>query len=140
MYKIFSFPINLYYFLQSRYEISTREFQFNEIKPAVENQLDLSLENFLADLFAKYQHGRKELYKTGEKDIDILITSRNKPKVVAEVKWGKLKSKSINNFLKKVNNFKCQKLLITKEKIKINELEVLTPEDILKVAKNTSSL
>jgi len=139
-YRIYSFPMKLYYYLQSKYGILDREVHFNEIKPAVENQLDLALENFLADLFARWQNGRKELLKTDDKDIDILITSRNKPKLVAEVKWGKIKSGSISNFIKKVDDFKCKKLLITKEKFKTNQIEVMTPKDILKIAQSTSNV
>jgi len=133
VYKIPSFIINLYYYLQSRYNITEREFKFSEVKPAVINILNLAIEDILADIFAESLGGRKEILKTDETELDILITVRNKPALVGEVKWGNITKSNINRFLEKVNNFNCRKVLITKKKIDTQEVEIITPEEVINI-------
>jgi len=140
VYRISSFPIELYYHLQAKYGISDREFTFREIEPVVENRLDLALENFLADLFASTMGGRVEYQKSSVMDIDVMITVRNKPKLVAEVKWGKVRSSMVDDFLQKVSSFRCKKLLVTKQAYRTKKIDVMTPSGVVNVAKGKVTL
>jgi len=127
-----SFIMKLYYYLQSRYNITDREFKFAEVKPTVLHLLNLAIEDTVADIFTGFLSGRKEIFKTSEKELDILITVRNKHALVGEVKWGKLTKKDVGRFLEKVKNFDCKKVIITKKKLDTDEVEILTPVELIK--------
>lgn len=43
----------------------------------------------MADLFASIYKGKKEYYIKPSKEIDVIITVRNKAVLAGEVKWGK---------------------------------------------------
>jgi AAA+ ATPase superfamily predicted ATPase len=134
-YVIPSFVMRLYYYLQSKYNIRDREFNFSEVKQSVFHLLNLAIEDIVSEIFVRALGGRKEILKTSEKEIDILITVRNKPVLVGEVKWGKISKNDINNFLTKVENFHCRKILVTRKKVRSGELEILTPMDLIELSK-----
>jgi hypothetical protein len=134
IYSVVSFPMGLYYYLDSRYEISSREVSYSEVKPTVESQLRLGIEGFLADLFAEELGGRKELIKDFDREIDLLVTVRNRPKLVGEVKWGRATKGDVSYFLSKVEDLECRKVFVTLEPIDTDEVEVLTPGDIVRMA------
>jgi uncharacterized protein len=134
-YSILSFPIKLYYFLQSRYAISDRSFSYNEIEPAAINQLHLGIEEFVGDLFAETLDGKKEVLKDDSREIDILITSRNRPILVGEVKWGQVTKRDITQFLGKVQDIPCRKVIVTNCRIKSEMIEIVGPEDLIGMAK-----
>ncbi|EDY36532.1 Archaeal ATPase family [Aciduliprofundum boonei T469] len=133
VYEIDSEPAKMFYYLDSRYDLS-REITYDEVKPTLDKLHNLAIERFVADLFAELYGGRVEYLKEANREIDILITKRNKPIIVGEVKWGKATKKDIENFEKKTENFYCRKIFFTRRKIKsMGEIEVLTPEDLLQV-------
>ncbi len=133
-YSIPSFPITLFYYLESRYSISDGHVPFEGIRPTAENVLRTGIEAFVADLLVEVVGGRKELIKTSEREIDVLVTVRNKPALVGEVKWGKVSSADVDNFLEKVKGLKCRKVFVCKHRIKADRVEVLTPADLVKMA------
>ncbi len=134
-YVISSFPMRLYYYLQAKYGFAEREFEYTEIKPTVEKQLNLGIENTVANLFAQSLKGRPELLKNSEREVYVLITVRNKPKLVGEVKWGKPRSGDADKFLKKVNDFSCRKILVTKNMVNTDKIDVITANDLVEMAK-----
>jgi len=123
----------LYYYLESRYDLEERKIDPREIAPTVERLNDIAVEEFIADLLAEVLGGKVEILKRWDMEIDILITRRNKPIMVGEVKWGKCGKGDIENFRKKVEGFHCRKVLVTRSNVKDDEIEVLSPEDILKM-------
>lgn len=130
VYEIDSEPTRLFYYLDSRYDLS-REIKYEEVKPTVEKLRNLAIERYLGDFFAEIYGGRVEYLKDESREIDILITKRNRPLMVGEVKWGKVTKKDIENFEKKTEDFYCRKILFTKRKIKGSDnIEILTPEDL----------
>ena len=134
VYSIPSIPIRMFYYLDSRYDIADREVDYREVSPAVEGLLRTGIEEFIGDLLAQVIGGRKELLKTSDREIDVLVTVRNKPALVGVVKWGKVSSADVDNFLEKVRGLKCRKVFVCRRRIKDDRVEVLTPTDLLKMA------
>ncbi len=133
IYSMPSFPMGLYYYLDSRYGFSDRDVTYSEVAPTVEARLRLGIEGFLADLFAEALGGRKELYKAYDNELDLLVTVRNRPKLVGEVKWGRATKGDVSHFLSKVEDLRCRKVFVSRERIDTDEVEVLTPDDIVRM-------
>lgn len=128
--------MNVYYYLDSRYNIAERDVSFAEIEPTLKHLINLEIQNFCADLFAKVYQGRKEYFLN--KEIDFIITQRNKPVCVGEVKWGMIKRNHVTNFEEKTRDFVCDKILIGKDiskKIKAEypKIKFYTPRDLVKL-------
>ena len=69
---------------------------------------------------------------------NFVFTSRNKPLIVAEVKWGNFSKKDMDNFKEKAKAFpKARKIFIAKNHSRIidKEIEIITPEDVLREVK-----
>ncbi len=130
-YRIPSLPISMYYYLDSRYDLSERDVQYKEMAPTAEALLRAGIEDFVADLLAERLGGRKELLKTSEREVDLMVTVRNRPALVGEVKWGKVGRRDVTRFIEKVKDFKCRKVLVTLEPVDTDELEVLTPQTLM---------
>ncbi len=128
-YYMASEPMWLYFYLNSRYDFS-REISYGEMKPTVERMKSMAVERFAADLFAEIRDGRVEILKNAEKEVDILITSRERPILVGEVKWGKAMKRDISDFLKKTEDFYCEKVFFTKNRIEDPRVKVMGPEDL----------
>ncbi|RLF47839.1 MAG: ATP-binding protein [Thermoplasmata archaeon] len=135
-YKLISEPMILYYYMASRYDIDNREVSIDEVMPTITNVRNLAIENFIADFFAEVLGGRKEMIKERDREIDILITVRNKPVLVGEVKWGRYTKQDISDFLDKVEDFACRKIFFAKKRIDYDGVDVLTPKDLIEIAKN----
>ncbi|MEA3254475.1 MAG: ATP-binding protein, partial [Candidatus Altiarchaeota archaeon] len=99
--------------------------------------LTMELQNFMADLFAGVYQGRKECFFSPKKEIDFIVTRRNKPVCVGEVKWGNVKREHLKRFMSNVEGFSCDKVFIgrrvRKTGLKHPRLRVYTPGDVLKV-------
>ncbi len=132
-YRLKSPIMNVYHYLDSRYDISTRNCSLNEIEPTLQKLIHFEIQNFVADLFADKYEGRKEYYFSNSKEIDFIITKRNKPIIVGEVKWKTITKEDVTKFKETVNDFHCRKVLICKKGIKDDEIEVIDDEGILKL-------
>ncbi len=131
IYRLTSHLMKLYYYLESRYDLEERNIDPREIAPTVDRLNDIAVEEFIADLMAEIMGGRVEILKRRDLEIDILITRRNKPILLGEVKWGRCGKADMENFKKKVERFNCRKVLITRSQVRDDEIEVLSPDDIL---------
>lgn len=130
-YRLRSPIMNIFYYLDDRYDITDREVSFEEIKPTLNRLINFEIQNFLADFFAEKFSGRKEYFLSPSKEIDFIITQRNKPIAVGEVKWKNISKEDIENFKKSSADFFCRKILIGKEGIKSEGIEVLGSRDII---------
>ncbi|MCK5415186.1 MAG: AAA family ATPase [Thermoplasmata archaeon] len=135
VYSIPSIPIRMFYYLDSRYDISDRTVDFREVSPAAEGLLRTGIEEFVGDLLAQVVGGSKQILKEAEREVDVLIIFRKRPALVGEVKWGKATKGDISNFLSKVEGMRCRKVLICRSPIETDEVEVLTPDDLVNMAK-----
>ena len=132
VYRLTSPVMRLYYYLDSRYDLEDRDVPPDEIKPTIDRQRDLAVEEFLAGLIGELSGGRVEIQKDHDKEIDILVSRRNKPYLLGEVKWGKSTKADLDIFREKVEDYSCRKIFISRERIeRDDEIEVLFPEDIL---------
>jgi hypothetical protein len=134
-YSIPSFPMTLFYYLDSRYTISDGSVPFDGIRSTTENVLRMGIESFIADLLVEVVGGRKELIKTSDREIDVLVTVRKRPALVGEVKWGRASRADVNNFLEKVKGLRCRKVFVCPRRIDTDEVEVITPKDLLEMSK-----
>ncbi|RLI91743.1 MAG: ATP-binding protein [Candidatus Altiarchaeales archaeon] len=128
--------MNIYYYLDDRYNISERYAGFNEVKPTLNKLINLEIQNFCADIFAEFYNGRKEYFLSPDKEIDFIITKRNKPVCVGEVKWGEVKENDVKKFEKNVREFNCDKVLVGKNiDLEHPEITLYDPGDIIELVK-----
>ena len=133
-YSIPSFPMTLFYYLDSRYTISDGNVPYEGIRPTAENALRSGIESFIADLLVEVVSGRKELIKTSDRETDVLVTMRRRPALVGEVKWGRASRADVDNFLEKVKGLRCRKVFVCRRRIETDKVEVLTPKDLVEMA------
>ncbi len=114
-YRLKSPIMNVYYYLENRYNINSREISFEEIKPTLEKQVNLEIQNFIADFFAEKEGGRKEYYVSPQKEFDFIITKRNRLEIVGEVKWKKAEAKEMENFAENAKELPGKKIIIFRE-------------------------
>lgn len=114
-YRLSSPIMNIYYYLDSRYDISSREISKEEAKPTLEKLINLEIQNFIADLFAEKEGGRKEYYISPEKEFDFIITKRNRLEIVGEVKWKKAESKDVEKFCEAAQHLPGKKVVIFRQ-------------------------
>lgn len=113
-YRLSSPIMNIYYYLDSRYNISTRDAPLEEIKPALETLINLEIQNFIADYFTEKNSGRKEYYISPEKEFDFIITKRNRLEAIGEVKWKKAEQKEIDKFMTNTQDLAAKKIIVFK--------------------------
>jgi tRNA U54 and U55 pseudouridine synthase Pus10 len=130
-YLIPSLPIRMFYYLDSRYDITEREVSFSEIAPTAEGLLRSGIEEFIVDLLTEHVGGRKERLKDSEREVDVLVTVRNKPALVGEVKWGRATRGDVTTFLEKVEDLRCRKVLFSLKPLDTDEVEVLLPSTLV---------
>lgn len=114
-YRLKSPIMNIYYYLESRYGINSREISFEEAKPTLEKLVNLEIQNFVADFFAEKEGGRKEYYISPQKEFDFIITKRNKLEIVGEVKWKKAEAKEMEKFTDNAKELSGKKIIIFRE-------------------------
>ncbi|MBI2147592.1 AAA family ATPase [Candidatus Woesearchaeota archaeon] len=134
-YRLSSPLMNVYYYLESRYDIGSRDVSFEEMKPTLQKLIHLEIQNFIADLFAEIYHGRKEYFFSPEKEVDFIITVRNKPAIIGEVKWKKSSPEDIARFEQNAAAFSGRKVFICLEKTATAPgIEFFDPADLKKMA------
>ncbi|MBI5393643.1 ATP-binding protein [Candidatus Woesearchaeota archaeon] len=131
-YRLMSPIMNIYFYLESKYDISSRPTSLEEIKPTLQKLIQLEIQNVIADLFAELYSGRKEYYICGDKEVDFVITKRNKTEIIGEVKWKKIEQKDINHFQRNAIELFGKKVLICKNKYATKEdVEIITPQELI---------
>ena len=131
-YRLRSPIMNIYYYLDDRYDIGNREVSLEEMKPTLQKLINFEIQNFIADFFAEKLLGRKEYFISPSKEVDFIITKRNKPILVGEVKWKMLSKLDIEKFKKSSSNFSCSKVLVCKKGAKTDELEIISAKELEK--------
>ena len=105
------------------------------MKPTLEKLRNLAVESFLGELFAQLCGGRKEYLVQPDREIDFIITSRNRPVVIGEVKWGSYSRQDVEGFRERTGRFKeSRRIFIVRQGkgIRVEGIEVLTPEDVVR--------
>ncbi|MFZ3169101.1 MAG: AAA family ATPase [Candidatus Methanoperedens sp.] len=137
MYRLSSPVMEVFFYLADRYGFEDREVSFEEARPTIEKLRNFAVQNFIGDLFASAYHGKKEYYVTPSKELDFIITVRNKAVIIGEVKWGKYDSNDLKKFVEKTTFIKAEKIFITKNKneTKIDNVKIMDLDDILAMVK-----
>lgn len=117
MYKLSSSVMESFYYLSDRYNFEEVDVSLSEVRPTLEKLRNLAVQNWIADFFAEVYGGRKEYFVTGEKEIDFIISVRNKAVVVGEVKWGKYSEKEIEKFRENTKFIDAKKVFVVKNKV-----------------------
>ena len=137
MYRLSSPMMEAFFYLADRYGFEDRDVSFEEARPTIEKLRNFAVQNFIGDLFASVYHGKKEYYVTPSKELDFIITVRNKAIIIGEVKWGKYDSNDLKKFVEKSTFIKGEKIFITKNKneIKMDNVKIMDLDDILAMVK-----
>ncbi len=130
--------MNIYNYLDARYNISKRQISLNEIKPTLEKLINFELQNFIADIFANIYDGRKEYFVAADREIDFIITQRNKPVVIGEVKWTKLSSKDVSRFKETAKDFYCKKIIVCREGFNDPEIEIIDSNKLIGISRKAN--
>jgi len=133
MYRLSSPIMEAFFYLAGRYGFEDRDVSFEEARPTIEKLRNFAVQNFIGDLFASAYHGKKEYYVTPSKEMDFIITVRNKAFLIGEVKWGKYDSNDLKKFVEKTTFIKTEKIFITKTKNEttIDKVKIMDVNDIL---------
>ncbi|RLG14280.1 MAG: ATP-binding protein [Candidatus Nanohalarchaeota archaeon] len=122
----------IYYYMDDRYNIGERDISFEEAKPMLELLINLQIQDSIADYFADIYNGRKEYYISPEREIDFIITRRNKADIIGEVKWKKVVKSDIEKFKYNTRHFNAKKVFICKKGvIEDDDVEVVDAEKLL---------
>ncbi|MCX9085401.1 MAG: AAA family ATPase [Candidatus Methanoperedens sp.] len=137
MYRLSSPIMEAFFYLADRYGFEDRDVSFEEARPTIDKLRNFAVQNFIGDLFAIVYHGKKEYYATPSKEMDFIITVRNKAVIIGEVKWGKYDSNDLKKFVEKTTFIKAEKIFITKTKneTKMDKVKIMDMEDILAMVK-----
>jgi AAA+ ATPase superfamily predicted ATPase len=133
MYRLSSPIMEAFFYLADRYGFEDRDVSFEEVRPTIEKLRNFAVQNFIGDLFAYAYNGKKEYYVTPSKEMDFIITVRNKAVLIGEVKWGKYDINDLKKFVEKTTFIKAEKIFITKTKneTKIKNVKIMDMNDIL---------
>ncbi len=136
MYRLSSPIMEAFFYLADRYNFEERDVSFEEIALTIEKLRNLAIQNFIADLFASVHKGKKEYYATPSNELDFIVTVRNKPILIGEVKWGKYDYSDIRKFSEKASSVydDVKKIFVTSKKRQTNDIEnvkIMDAEDIL---------
>ncbi len=136
MYKLTSSIMEAFYYLDDRYDFGEADVSFDEAGPTLEKLRNLAVQKWVGDFFAEIYQGRKEYFVTPEKEIDFIITVRNRPVVVGEVKWGRYNRADIIKFKEKTGHIHGKKVFVVKEKVgpEVDGVKIIDGKDMLKMA------
>ncbi len=138
-YRLASPIMNIYYYLDSRYDISNRPISLAEARPTLEKLVNMEIQNFIADLFAELHEGRKEYFVSPDREVDFIITKRNKAEIVGEVKWKKITGEDISKFKRNSERFAGRKVLVCKNgETGESGLDIVNPHNLISMVKKAS--
>jgi len=137
-YALRSSIMELFYYLDEKYGSEAGSPRL--IREVLRDRSPMHIQSFAGELMAQVLDGEFQYQASPDHDIDIIVTRRKKPVFVGEVKWTKKVSmRDVYRFLDNTEGFRCCKALITKTPLKTDEVEVITPGDLLKIIKNSVS-
>lgn len=132
-YALKSPIFGLFYYLADRHTIEEQDIPLTGLNANIQKMLQLSVQNFIGDLFAEILEGKKEY--SFDPEIDFIITHGREraPLVAGEVKWGKWDRKDLEKFREKVNSIPCQKVFVVKEKrqVPVEDIKILDWRDLV---------
>jgi len=132
-YFIDSPIIDLYYYLDLKTGFSELDIPIDILISKAMGKIPFYYENFVVELLAEI-YGC-ELEKSFSPEIDGILTRGKQIEAVVEVKMGNITTKEVNNFLRKVEDFDCRKIVIAENTFKDKRVESMTAEQLVEKAK-----
>ena len=106
--------MTFYYYIESKYGLERGLPFFDEMKENLIRIHSLCMEHYLVKAYAGKLGG--SLRYSFEPEFDgIVVSRRDRPISVIEVKWKELRQGDINNFEEKSNEFDCEKIILTRK-------------------------
>jgi len=128
-YRMTSPIFSVYYYIDSKYGLERGLPPYQEVKENLNRIHTLCMEHYLVSIMAKWIGGY--LKYSFDPEIDgIIVDRKGRPKAVIEVKWGKIRKADIEAFKEKTLDIRAKRYLITKQTVKVPDLEILTPNKI----------
>ncbi|MCD6464361.1 ATP-binding protein [Candidatus Woesearchaeota archaeon] len=132
-YFIASPVIELYYYLDEKYNFSEIDVDRKYFK----EKLGRHVESFFRELLVELFNKTPVIINKPNLEVDIALTDFKKLSLVAEVKWkNRINSKELRKLEEKLNMFKCQKVLIVPDKSLIRRdlknIQVWDVSDVIK--------
>ncbi len=138
-FKIKSPIIDLYYYLNDRYSIEEEYPPLSEVYDSIKVKFSVHLQDFIAKLLAQKLESKYAYYVSPRLEIDFFFEKR---RILGEVKWGKkIEKKLLEIMEEKAQAVKSRKKLLIVKKhpsIKVKDIEIYTPPDLVKIAKSIS--
>ncbi len=133
-YSVRSKIMDLYFYIDEKYGFDLEGMEL--AREVYKERSPRHIESFIGEILAQILKGSFEYRMDKDSEVDIMITRRNKTILAGEVKWSeKVKKSDIRKFLRKVEDLECRKVMISKKKIETDEVESMTPDDLLKELK-----
>jgi AAA+ ATPase superfamily predicted ATPase len=130
--KLRSPIMEAFYYLADRYAFDEVEVSFEEVRPTLERLVDMHVQDFVSQLFAEREGGARMYYFTPDGEIDFIITVRGRPRLVGEVKLGKVSDRDLKRFEETASIFPdAEKVLVCNEEREWPGITVLTPEKLV---------
>ena len=133
-YFISSPLIDLYYYLDEKYNFSETELDEKYFR----EKLPRYVEDFFRELLACLYGKRKFIISKPDTEIDIVLGDFNRIWLVGEVKWKeRIGEAEIKNIERKLSPYNCRRVLIVPDKGKIKkklkEVELLDVSDVMRM-------
>jgi AAA+ ATPase superfamily predicted ATPase len=130
--KLRSPVMEAFYYLADRYAFDELEVSFEEVRPTLERLVSMHVQDFVSQLFAEREGGTRMYYFTPERELDFVITARGRPRLVGEVKLGKVDDRDLRRFEEGAAVFPdAEKVLVCNEEREWPGITVLTPEKLV---------
>lgn len=139
MYRLSSPIMEAFFYLADRYGFEERDVSLEEAKPTIDKLKSFAIQNFVGELFASSYNGQKEYYVTPSNELDFIITVRNKPVVVGEVRWGRYDGRDVKKFLEKSSFIEAERVFVTKKKKEeyASGVRIMDAKDLVDMAKKS---
>ena len=131
IYRIKSPIMETYYYLVDKHSIDEREVHLEEVTENLRKMVNLQIERYFAESFRVMHRGNREY--SFDPEIDFIITKgrRRNPIIFGEVKWGKGSIIGAKKLLEKAEGLDMDLVLVTKEKVQFEDINIYTPERFL---------
>lgn len=125
-----------FYHLSDRYDFEEREVEFREVEPTLRRLMAAHVQDFVAQLLAEREGGERAYYFAPDQEIDFLVKVRGKPRMVGEVKLGKVSEREIKRFLEVSSSFPgAERVFVGLKRVEGRDIVSLTPSDLLRLAR-----
>ncbi len=132
-YHITSPLLDLFFYLNSKYDYLEQELPLNFIETVVNEKLPIHIEMFFSKLFSKL-YGLK-VVKIDKPEIDIALLRFNKLEFIAEVKWRNSFDNKNDKIFSKLSDFSCNKKFIVSKAPINSKIKQFSLKEILALVK-----